>query len=308
MFDNIYATQTRNNGSHIFVTGGRNTDNFFGYNSLVIYDIDKNTWTIGPNFTIARFVHYCEFSFDNNALYIFGGAYEDGISTSLIDSIEKYDILTQTWTVLDERLSVARCGGHSILYDNYIWIFGGETDVLNRNSTGVVDIFDLNSETIIDNENNDIYYPSNDYGFGLVLIGDNIYSIGGRHHRTTIRKGVIQPINITSTSTAIPTATSTITIIVTVCAVVLTLLIVILCLVYFRSKRDNITHNSISNQDDNEVQLDEQIEGMYQPGDGKIPDEQASGTEIAYCDMTQMNMIVPGQDTPSKDVGEGDTY
>ncbi len=92
--------------------------------SLSAYDTEANLWLSKPNMQYARAEHVME-AFDGN-LYVLGGRINCSPSGPYVTQIEKYDIIMEQWTVLNNE-SLSSKKGISLKRDKTIFILGGVT-------------------------------------------------------------------------------------------------------------------------------------------------------------------------------------
>ena len=71
-----------------------------------------------------RYTHFSTFC--HNKLYVFGGrTYGDDI-VAIINDVEAYNVMSNTWETL-AGMTKRRCLGHSLIFDDEIYVFGGYT-------------------------------------------------------------------------------------------------------------------------------------------------------------------------------------
>ena len=159
------------NETHVFVIGGILDDSTMTTTAkFQIYSIKHDAWTKGPDMKTARESHMCEYSLDNDAIYVFGG---DG-TDNILDSIEKYSFDSKWKLLSKQHLSTAKNDCATVVYNNYILICGGSQDTGEYSS--ICDVFDLTTETMA---NFTLEYATNDAEFEMVIDGTTIYAIGG---------------------------------------------------------------------------------------------------------------------------------
>ena len=99
-------------------------------------------WNYGMNFSVERLKHAS--SVDNlGNIYISGGS-----NTSVLSSVEKYNIGTNSWTSVSS-LNEAR-HRHSMTYDNFnnVYVFGGSAIMdLTTNTLDTVEKYDANTDS-----------------------------------------------------------------------------------------------------------------------------------------------------------------
>ena len=245
------------NQTHLFVAGGRGSSN--PKNKLYIYNIANDIWTQGSDMLEGVGHSNCVYStyYDNSspAIYLFGGGGTENFVGEAYpeDYIQKYDILTDTWTTLSTRLTMPASDSASIMVDKYVYIIGG-TSKTSGDSYSFIDIFNCETETLVNDENNDnqyggMNYADDDYDMAIIIQDNDstiLYSVGGYNAGRSILKGVVKygdDSNNTSLSTEI------IIIIVLSCV----LLVILMCIVvYCRmvKKKDNTNGIKYQNMTD----------------------------------------------------------
>ena len=160
-------------------------------NTFQIYDIAADSWTLGPNITVARGYIMCEYSnYDGNhpAIYAIGGYTVETVTRH--DMIEKYsfDNPSVGWQLLNTSLSVARLAGDLILYDKYIFVIAGYS---NSGRVSTCDILNVALDQMVENVNN-LAFPIAESGLDFISFdglrkGDQFYSVGGQNAAYTLR-------------------------------------------------------------------------------------------------------------------------
>ncbi len=91
-----------------------------------IFDTETNTFSQGTKMPLAgRHFSGQHTAVRGKYIYVFGGA--AALSSNIFDDIAVYDTETDTWLVLDEKLTIERKStGATVLLDK-LWIFGGIT-------------------------------------------------------------------------------------------------------------------------------------------------------------------------------------
>eukprot|EP01083_Nonionella_stella_P275432 935373_1 len=194
---------TSNNHTHVFAIGGRSSAG--ATDTTRIYHIETDRWSIGSTMGTARDYFACSPNALRTAIYIFGGVnYATG--KNFYDSVEKYYPLENTWTDINTAtLAAARSGLRCILdviNHNDIYCIGG---YYMGNSMGVVDIFNIDSETMKSNLNG---LPIPNFAFGIILYEHNndgiLFNIGGNRANGQYLN-TIQYNSIVRTTTPLPT-------------------------------------------------------------------------------------------------------
>ena len=87
--------------NEIYIFGGQR----FGtsYDNVQIYNVDTNEWRLGSSMNIAREDMGCTIVNDRY-VYLFGGAQ----GSDVLNSVEKYDIVDDTWQFFENSLNPAR--------------------------------------------------------------------------------------------------------------------------------------------------------------------------------------------------------
>eukprot|EP01083_Nonionella_stella_P143659 446932_1 len=104
----IWATCVTNDGLRIFVIGGY--DAILTKNTVTkqiqIYTIASDSWALGREFSEARAFHSCAINSDKTDIFIFGGCDGDENFCNIrLDTIERYNIQNDDWTLLNATLS-----------------------------------------------------------------------------------------------------------------------------------------------------------------------------------------------------------
>ena len=150
------------------IAGNRDLSN--AYSNLVeIYNIESNTWTSSvTNIPTARY-HLTSQIYDNK-IYCMGGAN----ITGLINKVEAYDILTNTWSSLSV-IPYSRFALTSQIIDNYIYCIGGTQG--NNSYLNKVSKYDIINNIWTD----DTELINGRYGLSSIKYNNVIYCIGGRN-------------------------------------------------------------------------------------------------------------------------------
>ncbi len=112
------------------------------------------------------------------AIYVFGGKVDDSgerLTRSVTDTIERYDVKSDTWTLLDVRMPLPRMVSAAVRIDRWALLFDGQprNDALQMSSVWV---FDLEREVFVQNT---WISPYAAWSGGAVLVGDTVYLAGG---------------------------------------------------------------------------------------------------------------------------------
>ncbi|MDD3172073.1 MAG: kelch repeat-containing protein [Herbinix sp.] len=145
------------------------------YNYMLIYDITNNTLSTSANFSIARTRFMCEIN--NGKIYIIGGDYSESGTPVYLNSVEIYDIVSNTWSLIN--LPNIKSGGCVKVYNNKLYIIGGST-----NSNHILDI-STNTFTAGPQFGNNITIKDAGPDSSL-LINDKIYIYGGSNSSSSI--------------------------------------------------------------------------------------------------------------------------
>ncbi len=108
-------------------------------NTLDIYDIVGNSWSVGANNSTEK--DYSSSVVYNGNMYVFGGW--DGVGNHT-NSLDVYDIGLDSWTASTSG-GIARAGHTSTLYNGKMYVWGGYDE--NNNATNTLDILDIESAT-----------------------------------------------------------------------------------------------------------------------------------------------------------------
>lgn len=120
-----------------------------------VYDIKSKTWSTLPSLHEAK--HGFQIVAYNDAIYVFGGfTYSDLHSPKWksVDTIEKFDLKTQKWSILPAKLLKPRSSNALSVVGNKAYIIGGwdSTPKSKNDKEGFfhdsVEVFDFETETI----------------------------------------------------------------------------------------------------------------------------------------------------------------
>ena len=90
-----------------------------------------------------------------------------------LNSVEKYNPETDVWTIVDQKLNIARDDHQAVAYKHYIYVIGG----INKNSVvDSIEKIDTRNETVI---LIDTKMKEARYRFALAKIDNNAYILGG---------------------------------------------------------------------------------------------------------------------------------
>lgn len=88
------------------------------------YNPSTNKATKLPNMSQPRYTHMSIFF--KNKYYVIGGRYYGNDNVSIMKDVECFDIVSGKWEVCAALLK-PRCTGSVLIYDGYIFVFGGYT-------------------------------------------------------------------------------------------------------------------------------------------------------------------------------------
>eukprot|EP01083_Nonionella_stella_P030147 82730_1 len=179
----IWEGSMTSDGQYIYILGDWNPHYIlsgeWSYN-IGIYNILSGEWSPGSSMLIPRGNMGCSASstYDKNPefIYIFGGHHAYGDE----DSIERYDIKKDNWTMLPETLNYPRHYPQCLYLAQYKSIYC----IDGRNLNSSLEIFNVGTETIQKNVNVKlkIQHPrnTNDWpGFSLVANEEWLLVLGG---------------------------------------------------------------------------------------------------------------------------------
>eukprot|EP01084_Bolivina_argentea_P006319 11965_1 len=196
----------------IFVIGGKILNSFANLIRLATvqtYDIINNKWTSKASLSFARSNAGCSVNTQNinsaEYIYVFGGLNGDKISYTFLQSIEKYNIQNDEWTVLDSTFNVGRANHQCLFVRRYIWCVGGYTEQVYGEPYNPlnVEIFEPITDSIIDTVEVKLNVGRNDFAMYRTHEND-LLVLGGHSYQKGILKSVEQ-----STETSSPTSTPT---------------------------------------------------------------------------------------------------
>lgn len=116
-------------GQTIYAVGSSST--YSALSSYVLYSFDTkaNKWTRLPSMTHARCLH-CAVFFDGK-LYVIGGKNYETSDTTLHQSVECYDPISNTWSTKANTLE-PRVSACAVTTNRYIYVIGGESSITNE--------------------------------------------------------------------------------------------------------------------------------------------------------------------------------
>ncbi|GAM22383.1 hypothetical protein SAMD00019534_055580 [Acytostelium subglobosum LB1] len=175
-------------GSFIYVFGGctyiANIDSttFTYHNSMLMYDLEKNQWTVkerGSNVPMPRYAHTAT-DIGNNRLLIFGGF--DG--HRYYDDVNIYDTVHNTWSQPQTHGNAPspRYAHSATMVGKHLYVFGGLGENAFYNDMYCLDVATLtwtHVQTVCDPPHARTFHTANLYSSGLKL-----YLFGGRHKTT----------------------------------------------------------------------------------------------------------------------------
>ncbi len=120
-----------------------------------IYDSKTKKWTQGASMNIPK--HGFQMVAHENFIYVFGGfafssTHNPGWKS--LDSIERYNITTNTWEVLPTKLPKPRSSNVAVAVNGYVYLIGGwdSTPQYDGDKNGrfheVIDRFDLSNQSV----------------------------------------------------------------------------------------------------------------------------------------------------------------
>jgi N-acetylneuraminic acid mutarotase len=153
----------------IYVTGGATTEGVPAFAQLDVYDPDADAWATSFPMPSPR-EHLASCAIDGKFIVV-GGWFEDIASSAA----ESFDPKTKQWTLL-ENLPTPRGGLAAIARDGVCHVIGGEDWALPFPGTfHAHEVYDPRRNTW----STESPMPTARHGFGLALLGDAMYAIGG---------------------------------------------------------------------------------------------------------------------------------
>jgi N-acetylneuraminic acid mutarotase len=190
----------------IYCIGGKTSSGYTGVNE--VYDPATNTWETKTPMPTAK--AFLQANVVNGKIYLIGG---DGLNEaySFLKLNEVYDPATDTWITKEPMPSATFFGYASAVFDNKIYIIGSvsgsfleiydpETDIWSSGTSPPLGGVAAGATTgilapkciyVLDSENVGVYDPANDswslgadaptsrYNFGVAVVNDTLYVIGG---------------------------------------------------------------------------------------------------------------------------------
>ena len=137
-----------------------------------VYRLRDGTWTAMPSMTYAR--HSFAAALFNNTIYVFGGY------GSVRSSVEAFDIATKSWSSKAQPPPEAHQSWQAAaVYRDLIWQCGGNIAPSTR-------CFTYNPRTDVWTATATM--TTGRFYFGLVVLGDSIYAIGGELSPKTVER------------------------------------------------------------------------------------------------------------------------
>ena len=178
--------------NNLYIFGGLDVDNL-PLNTILVYNFNtKETTTLSAKLKDRKYGMGC--AIVNEKIYLMGGLeyVEDSSSYNVSNSVEIFDIATQTITTLEEPLSYYFTRISCCAYKDMIYCFGGETASSSTGSTTPsTNIYTFNTRTnIFTKLSVSLSYPN--ANSATFLNGENIYLFGGSNSSTKVFKFYIQ--------------------------------------------------------------------------------------------------------------------
>lgn len=158
-----YTDDINLNNNKIYAIGGINGNGIL--NTVEVFNttsFPNGSWETKSSMNNPRMMHM-SLSYNNTKIYSIGGIYFDNESNKLMvsQSVEEYDILTDTWTELSDMPSIdigapelikyGIAGGTSIIVNDKIYVFSGikgiSEDGLSFDYNDRILIYDISSDT-----------------------------------------------------------------------------------------------------------------------------------------------------------------
>ena len=117
------------NGTHLFYIGGQAvksggpTDGYNLYDTMYIYDISNDAWSMGPTITSGgRSGHSCNYDEVTNVIWVFGGykSYDTFIAINIFTTFIYYDLNTLSWSN-EFTMDTARVYHESVLMSSSLF-------------------------------------------------------------------------------------------------------------------------------------------------------------------------------------------
>eukprot|EP01083_Nonionella_stella_P166937 559716_1 len=169
------SNTSANTVQFLYTTGGGSSTTNVLYNEFKIFNLGTNSIMRGPDMPNAREYHSCVVV--NDTLYVIGGNTENKVKTDsimYIDISDMSDVDNWQWIELGAKLSVARAGLRSVVFEQWIYVVGGYTSQ-STDAVDNVDIIDTIDGTIMEEVPLDIAvaFP------GAINVNDRLYVFGG---------------------------------------------------------------------------------------------------------------------------------
>eukprot|EP01084_Bolivina_argentea_P041217 76051_1 len=176
----------------IYLIGGYqyiDAENNGPLNTLQIFDVKQNKWTVGPTLKIARWNTACFYSNYYKLLYVFGGA------TSIVTNSIEYlnlSIPDPKWNMVGTMLTADTTSAYAFAAESYI---NGTANTMDTafiigGSSGICNVFSISLQYI---QNCNKKQQTNLQGFAGVFIanGNNrFYTFGGRNANGNVTKAI----------------------------------------------------------------------------------------------------------------------
>lgn len=168
----------------IYVTGGAPNEGEPPFAELDIYDIATDTWTTGPSMPTAR-EHLASCALDGKLLAVGGWVGPGDVASH---AAEWFDPKTNQWEKLPD-LPTARGGLGAIMHGGLCHVIGGEDWKLPLPGTfGAHEVFDPRTRSWAAMAP----MPTARHGFGLALLGDTLYAVGGGPSQGNSYTGIVE--------------------------------------------------------------------------------------------------------------------
>ncbi|CAG9319662.1 unnamed protein product [Blepharisma stoltei] len=138
--NHIAPSVTQINDNELLIAGGIAYGNFQARDTAILLNLSSLTpITLPTTLNFARGYHTAHKI--ENSVFIFGGSNSDSFNAQPVQPIERYDINTQTFTVVSQLINSRSCCG-SCVYKRKIYLTGGWG---NERS---IEVYDPNQNTI----------------------------------------------------------------------------------------------------------------------------------------------------------------
>ncbi|MBD1262606.1 galactose oxidase [Maribacter polysiphoniae] len=159
-----------------YIVGGNTIGHDGGYvNWFDAYDPKDNSWTVLENASQKR-DHFHAAVLDD-VLYAAGGRQsggEGGVFSPLVGVVDIYDFKTNKWSTLKNDLPTPRAAPGIIVYDNELFVMGGEGEKKGP-AFNIVEAYNPNTGSWTDKA--PMHYPR--HGTQAILSGEGIYIAAG---------------------------------------------------------------------------------------------------------------------------------